>query len=417
MQGMFLRSLGLVLLTAALAEPQSSQGPRPSEDAGRLGKYMRSTSKKGYNYFVYAPKSYSAENPAGLHLFFHGQGSEASAKAVEHWAPLFLDKYNLVGVNMWYQDGDNTIDTEGKVRAAQEALAQTMADYKIVAGRGIVCSFSGGGLPHAMLYDREARNGRGPSWPFSHASLYSSNYRSRPAHNRQVPMSWLIAVGQAEWHLASLGDDGKARFSELLGDAPQGGSSDLCFKVIKGKGHVLATEEMEEASRAFRRSDLAYAPFVYAPDFAQKELRGAVEAANQLQLGRAAGLLEKASTDAAKALRAKVDARVQAILALMRELAEDDPVLCAAYGGLFLKQFQGHPEMKALKEIVSTAARSKAHAKAAAALPLFQKNVTSFFDPKGMLVPAQAPLVEQIRELAGEKSQLGRMAADYLKLR
>ncbi|MBV8881405.1 MAG: hypothetical protein JO332_15675 [Planctomycetaceae bacterium] len=414
-----------VLLTA----PQESRGqgnppphalPKPSENAGKRGTYQVKTTRAGCNYYVCVPASYSETNPAGLHLFFHGQNGQSGAPNFGTWSKHFLDKYNLIGINMQYEDGDNIKDTEGKVKAAQEAIAQTLADYKIVAGRGVVCSFSGGGLPHALFYDGQAKNGRGAAWPFCHGALYSSNYRSKPAQQKLTPMSFFISVGQGEWTLASLGADGLARMTELQGDTNQGAPSDLYFKVIKGKGHSIVDEEVAESVNGFRRADLAFAPFVWAADYAEKEFRAIVDDANNLVLGRAATgidrLAEPLKAKGAK-LREKIDARVQAILALVKELGETDPVLVGYYGPLFSRQVQGLPEAKELKELLSAAVKRPGHAKTLALVPMFQKNYRSFFDNGGMMNPVQAPFLEQVKATAGTGSQMGRMAADYLLLK
>jgi hypothetical protein len=408
--------LGTALALPAVLRSQDAP-PKPSANAGKPGTYMAKTSRPGCNYFVYVPKACSAGAPAGLHLFFHGQGGAGLARNIELWAPEFLDKFNLIGVNMYYEDGDNAKDTEGKVQAAREAVAQVMADYKIVAGRGAIGSFSGGGLPHAMYYDAEAKKGRGAAWPFCHATLYSSNYRSKPAHQKTTPMSWTVAVGQAEWQLAGLGADGVGRMSELLGDVAQGGCPDLYFKVIKGKEHVISPLEIAEASRAFRRSDLGHAPFVYAADYPAKELRGAVEAANALQLGKAMSALDKATAvEGAARLRALLEGRLKAVLELARELAETDPPLLRYYGDLFLRQLQALPQAKELKDILHAAAKGKGYGRALGVPPLFQKSLRTFFGGNGLLAPGQAPILERIQELAGETSSYGRMAADFLKL-
>lgn len=402
------------------ANPPAKPAPKPSENAGRKGTYQVKTSRGGCNYYVCVPPGYSDDNPAGLHLFFHGQNGQGGAPNFGSWSKSFLDKYNLIGINMQYEDGDNMKDTEGKVKAAQEALAQTMADYKIVAGRGVVCSFSGGGLPHALFYDGQAKGGRGSTWPFCHAALYSSNYRSKPAQQKTTPMTFFISVGQGEWTLASLGADGLSRMTELQSDTAQGAPSDLYFKVIKGKGHSIADEEVAESVNGFRRGDLAFAPFVYAPDYPEKEFRVIVDEANALQLSRATAAIERLP-EALKAkgakLREKIDARAQAILALAKEIGESDAVLTSYYGPLFTRQLQGLPEAKELKETLAAAAKRPGNAKTLALVPAFQKTYRSNFDGNGMLVAAQAPFLEQVKAAAGTGSLMGRMAADYLLLK
>jgi hypothetical protein len=419
-----LLAICLVLACAPLASSQAGPPPRlapkPSENAGKKGTYQVKTSRPGCNYYVCVPASYSETNPAGLHLFFHGQSGQGGAPNFGTWSKHFLDKFNLIGINMQYEDGDNAKDTEGKVKAAQEAIAQTIADYKVVTGRGVVCSFSGGGLPHALFYDGQAKGGRGASWPFCHAALYSSNYRTKPAQQKTTPMTFFISVGQGEWTLAALGADGLSRMTELQSDTNTGAPSDLYFKVIKGKGHSIADEEVAESVNGFRRGDLAFAPFVYGPDYAEKEFRVIVEDCNGLVLGKAATAIDRlpeALKPKGAKLREKIDARVQAILALAKELGENDPVLTSFYGPLFSRQLQGLPEAKELKEILSAAAKRPGHAKTLALVPAFQKNYRSIFENSGMMSPAQAPFLEQVKSIAGPTSQMGHMAADYLLLK
>ncbi len=423
-----MRTFGLMVSFLAILAPleaaTQAAPPAPSKPSANAGKrreyFGLKTSRPGYNYGVYVPAKYSDDNPAGLHLFFHGQGSQGSARNFGQWATYFLDKYNLIGINMQYEDGDNAKDTEGKVKSAQEAIAQTLADYKIVAGRGAICSFSGGGLPHALFYDGQAKGGRSPTWPFCHSSLYSSNYRNKPAHQKTTPMTFFISVGQAEWTLASLGADGLGRMTELMSDTNQGAPNDLYFKVIKGKGHSLADEEVAESSNGFRRGDLAFAPFVYPADYPEKEFRAVVEDANALQLGRALSAIDKLP-EPLKAkggkIRERINARIQAILALAKEISENDPVLASFYGPHFTRQLQGLPEAKELKETLSAAAKKPGYAKTLALVPAFQKNYRSFFDNNGMMNSAQAPFLEQVKTLAGPTSQIGHMAADYLLLK
>ncbi|HUS57118.1 MAG TPA: hypothetical protein VM141_00570 [Planctomycetota bacterium] len=164
MQAATMRLALLVAMTAALAAPALAvdarrdakervkkeliTAPAPSENKGKTGTYQMKTSSEGNNYYVCVPKSYSEGNPAGIHLYFHGQGGHGGAANFGQWAGPFLDSQNLIGINMQYMDGDNQKDTPGKVASAIEAVLQTMADYRVIPGRGVVCSFSGGGLPH-----------------------------------------------------------------------------------------------------------------------------------------------------------------------------------------------------------------------------------------------------------------------------
>jgi hypothetical protein len=412
--------MSLILSLAAAAGLLTQEPPvKPSANAGRTGSYQARTSRPGYNYWVYVPKSYAPENPAGLHLFFHGQNAQGGAKNFDLWARHLLEPFNLIGINMEYEDGDNAADTEGKLKAAREAVAQVLADYKVVPGRGVISSFSGGGAPHALFYDRHAGAPRGREWPFCMAALYGSNYWQPPRHQKASPMAWLVAVGHKEWTLARLGESNTQLMAALLAEASRGSCPDLYFKVLPEKGHSIADEDVAEAARVFRRADLATAPFLWAGDFPEPELRRAVEATNGLALGKALELAEKAPEKVrpqADALRGKIRARVQAVLELSEELARKDPVLAVHYLPIFQRQLQGLPEARELLKKLQ-AARTPAAQKALALLPAFQKGFAGFFDGAGRLKAESAPLLEALRDAAGPDSALGRMAAEFLALR
>ena len=108
---------------------------QPSANKGKRGSYQCHTSIAGCDYWVCVPASYSDDKPAGIHVFFHGQNGQGGAPNFGQWQKAFLEPFNLIGINMQYQDGDNAKDTPGKVAAAREAIGQTLADYKIIAGR------------------------------------------------------------------------------------------------------------------------------------------------------------------------------------------------------------------------------------------------------------------------------------------
>ena len=153
---LLLGALAAVLAGAVAAGEKSAakkakpETVKPSANAGKLGEYNAPTSVGDYSYHVHVPQGYSEQNPAGIHLFFSGQGGCSDNKWFGQWAKFFLEPFNLIGINMKYPDGDNMKNLEGKVKAAQEAIAQVEADYRIVIGRGAIASFSGGGMPHGM---------------------------------------------------------------------------------------------------------------------------------------------------------------------------------------------------------------------------------------------------------------------------
>lgn len=399
----------------------------PSENKGRRGRYHAETGHPGYNYFVYVPDSYSEDNPAGIHIFFHGQGSQGSAKSFHHWAKYFLEPYNLIGINMEYTDGDNAKDTTGKVHAAEEALAQVIADYRIVQGRGVISSFSGGGLPHKGIFQRYAgreRRDRSP-WLFNHTAIYGSNFWA-PA-NGSIPMSWFIGLGGQEWNMGkpTLGQSQPARANELISDALKGKCPDVHLKIIKEKGHAIADEDVEASARQFARSDLAFAPFVYQADYLEKELLPIAAAANSLLLGQASSALDRlignprldaAVKQKALALRKTLDNRVDAVIELTRELAAKDPVLCNYYGKLFMSQLMRHPRQKELRKILGDTARTPRFRRALAAFQPFATNFTSFFT-NARLSEKKAQLVEQILAASGGDSLVGTMCREFLLLR
>jgi hypothetical protein len=398
--------------------------PAPSANKGRVGTYPAKTSIAGCNYYVYVPKSCSDANPAGLHIFFHGQGGQGGAPSFDQWAKDFLEPQNLIGINMQYLDGDNMKDTPGKVAAAIEAITQVMADYKVIEGRGVIASFSGGGLPHmllAVMYGRaEAKKG---TWFFNHSAAYDSNCVK--SAKGLMPMSWFFGLGSEEFDLALLGRSQTSRAQELFEEAATlpGRCPDAYLKIIKGKGHSIAPEDVTASAQMFRRSDLAFAPFLYEPDYAGAALEAAVKKANLLDLGGAATdvkrLLanEKLMPDvrvSAEVVRIKIEKRVDAVLALATSLSQDDPLLWWYYGKLFAKQLTGHPRVAELKKLPPLTPEQQKDVEWA--LNAFARHLRDFFTAGAHLNAEGLPILQKIPARAGEKSSLGRMAAEFLLL-
>ena len=401
------------------------EGAAPSENKGRTGTYPCETSNPTYKYYVCVPKSYSDDNPAGLHLFFHGQSSQGAAPYFDLWAKDFLEPFNLIGINMQYMDGDNSRDTAGKVAAAVEAIMQTTADYKVIRGRGVVCSFSGGGLPHARLVSEYAGRGtkRG-AWPFNHSAPYGSNYRQ--SVKGLVPMSWFLGLGTGEWNLAGagLGRSQTDLAQELFQEAALGGCPDVYLKITNGKGHSISEDDRADSARGFRRSDLAFCAFLYEPDYPEAELKSIVKHANALDLGRAAsalkGLLANPKLDPsirkkAEHIAKRIDERVDAVIALAKELAADDPMLADYYGRRFTRQFKDHPRAGELKALLGPV---KDRVKGATwGLTVFAQHLKEFFTPDGSLEAKAAGVLGKVQTRAGEKSLLGKMAGEFLALK
>lgn len=416
--------LGLVPGQPALVAATDDLAPlQPSANHGRTGKYHVDLGG-GYGYWVMVPGSYSDSNPAGLHIFFHGQHGQGGAEYFESWDGPFLKPYNLIGINMQYMDGDNGSDTAGKAKAARKALAQTIADYKIVVGRGVICSFSGGGLPHAMLANACSRT-RGNDWPFCHSAIYSSNYRTDAAQG--CPMSWFVSVGTEEWSLAGLGPDGTARTLKLYQGVRRGGCPDIHFKITKGKGHTIIPEEIAASAREFARSDLAFAPFVYYPDYPEPELRGVLGACDDGQLGPAQAALKRlaAKTTLKPALRSKVEAlqalveaRIARLTSVSDTLAGADPVLASFYLPIYLQECHGTPAEAAVKKDISLSRKAKGYQDAMQAYGDFLALFPRLLHGGNSWQPAPE-LVPQLQGLASvlpPSSETGGMAAELLLL-
>lgn len=426
-----MRPLVLLLLTVIATCAADKGVPEPwavtvSANAGRAGTYQAPTRYGNYNYYVCVPSTYSTDNPAGVHLYFHGQNGQGGAPDFGRWKKYFLEPFNLIGINMQYEDGDNGKDTEGKVAAAQQAVAQVCADYKVIVPRGVVCSFSGGGLPHGLTAAKYA-NDRGARWPFTLSIMYSSNYFQDVS--TQVPMAWYIGVGTDEWALASLGQTAIKRASELYRATAKTGDPDIFLKVIAGKGHTILDADSETAASLFALSDLAFSPCIYVPDYSDKELkelRPAVEQANAQQAGSAsitlAKLLAKPTLAepvkaAATRLQTRVSARLDAVAAMVKRLAEEDPVRAVYYGPLLLAQLKGSTHEKEAR--AALAAQAKTSGKTLAAHGEFAKLVPVLFGEGG---GSPTPVVEklgQLKQLApllGDKSEAGLVAAGIIAL-
>jgi len=401
---------------------------KPSDNAGKRGVYQVSATNPTYKYHVYVPRSYSEKSPAGLHIFFHGQGKPSTTPSFGRWSRHFLEPHTLIGINMLYLDGDNTKDTAGKVRAAEEAIAQVAADYKVVIGRGSIASFSGGGLPHAKIHTLRARS-RSPNrgmWPFNHTALYGSNFWATTIG--AVPMSWFVGLGGKEWTMGkpTLGTTQTSRARELIISAAKKGTcADALLRIEKDKGHSISDADVAASAAQFARSDIAFAPFVYEGDFEGGPLAPVARAANLRQLGAAAKaadrLLARKTLDEktkrqAEALRALIAARVDAVLKMLTKLAAKDPVLAESYARALGVQLMGHPRAKELGPILAGARRSVAYQNAMRAWPVFARKFAGFFGT-AQLKKEAVPILEQIEKMSPPQSLMGTMSREFLLLR
>lgn len=395
---------------------------QPSGNAGKTGTYQVKTEFPGNNYYVMVPSTYSEDNPAGLHVYFHGQNGQKGASHFGTWNKHFAERFNLICINMQYMDGDNMKDLATKVLAARHAVAQVIADYKILVGRGVICCFSGGGVPSGVYYTESAAE-RGPQWPFNHMALYSSN--SRMGINQKQPMSWAISVGEKEWSLAALGQTQGARYGDVVRQIER--HPDIFFNIIKGGGHSIHNEAVVRSAEIFRRQDIATSPLLYAPDFAEKDLRKLVFACNKLAFGparklidklRKKGRLEEPLLQKVQLIEEAISKRVDEMVSLINELAEKDLALCYYYASLirqYLDDYDDEIEDQ-LKEKIKNLDR-KAVSRALTIQGYLSKNYSSMLISPGTPNLANdfiKPLTE-FTEILPQSSQLHQQMQEFLQ--
>lgn len=239
-------------------------------------------------------------------------------------------------------------------------------------------------------------------------------------------------MGTEEWNAGrpTLGASQPQRAQELFGRAAKGATNpDIYLHIQKGKGHSISGEDIDASAWVFRRSDLAFCAFLYAPDYTQKELKPIVAQANALELGKASAAITKVVADEklpadvkekAVALQKVIEARVDKVVELTKELAQHDPSLSAYYGPIFTRQLNGHPKAKEVADALAAAKKEPKASAAVATLGVFagafaQKGGPGFFSDKGVLKPDMAKFLEDLAARTPGKSLTGKMAADFLK--
>ncbi len=408
----------------AFTIPKLDDAPSKTPGApnkGRLGLYHVETSNPKYSYYVCVPKTYSEKNPAGLHVFFHGESGANTAPAFDLWSKHFLEPFNLIGINLAFDvPGEEEFsDSVGRAALAAEAIRRTAADYKIVAGRGVIASFANGGLVHEQLF---AKMGR--AIPFNHVSLYSSFHTQPPP--LVPPMSWFMSVGTTSWTMrqCNVGPAQLRKAAILMANAQRGGCADIYLKIRKG-GHAMPDDDVRDAAEQFRRSDIAFAPFIYEGDFADRQLLKIAQNANRREFAKAAlacdaiasgGKADKALAAGAAEIKTRIDARIDAMVALVKELALPDAVLCANYGAVFDKQLTGHPRKAELDAALAEAKKAPGAKDAVAAFQLFAGGVGTFFRGNE-LNPDALPILVGAAKKTPDTALLGRMARGYLELK
>jgi hypothetical protein len=210
-----------------------------------------------------------------------------------------------------------------------------------------------------------------------------------------------------------------------LREAAQGGCPDVNAWISK-KGHTIEDAEVAASAQGFRRSDLAFAPFLYLPDWKEKDLAAIARDANGAGLGRSVKALERLlandkleeglKTRATK-LKERLDARVKALVELMKDLAANDPILCEYYGKLIVPKLGELPEAKTVRDALAEGRKAKGYTQVLAMQPAFEKTFRQFFTGNGSLVAEHVPFLENVKKVAPEKSLIASMAAQYLLLK
>ncbi len=421
----FRRIALLALLVIGIQVRPLAAQVAPSANKEKPGTYSVDTDVENYKYFVCVPKAYDGKRPAGIHLFFHGQNGQKGAGNFGNWSKYFLEPYDLIGINMQFNDGDNYKDTDNKVRVAKQAVLQVMADYKVLP-RGVIASFSGGGQTLGTFFTQHGKaNARDPFWLFQHFSIYGSNFRVNATGS--VPMTWFIGLGGKEWNKFTIGKSQTDRANELFTDSLRGGCPDVYLRIEPAKDHAISNADVAASAAMYSRSSVAFTPFVYGADYPERELQQIVAACNTLALGRADtalhAVLIRGSTkpeikEKATALKALLDERIEAVLKLAKQLSTDDPVLFAWYSTLFARQLTGHPRSKELSDLVASVKKdAKAQRAAATGWTNFARAFPKLFTDKPSLQAGAADFLEQIKASAPPQSELSTMASEFEQLK
>ncbi len=410
----------LLLMTAALPALDVIV-KAPSDNAGKTGIYQVMTEFPGNNYYVSVPSTYSDTNPAGLHIYFHGQNGQNGASKFGTFQNLFLEKYNLIGINMQYMDGDNQKELGTKVLAARHALAQVIADYKIIVGRGVICCFSGGGLPSGVLYNESSAQ-RDASWPFNHMALYSSN--SRMGIRQTQPISWAISVGEKEWQLAALGSTQGARYADVSSQFDR--HADIFFTIIKDGKHTVHKQAVIKSSEIFGRQDIASSPLLYTGDYPEKDLAKLLFACNALAFGpavkeiiklRKKKKIDPAILDKVAKIEAAMRARYDQMLGMLKELATTSPALCMYYASYVTRTAKGYDKEleKELKDFLKGIDK-KLLKQSLTGQAFIQQQYGSFFisDAKPALSQKISPQIEQLIETLGDADQVTQQLREFI---
>ena len=418
-------------LAAGAGAGEAKQAPGipvlpPSGNRGLRADYHCQTGLPGYSYNVCA-KHIDPERPAGIYLYFPGEGARTENAWFGLWDASTLQPYHLIGINMAFADGQNGRDTAGKIEAARIAIGQCCADYKVVLGRGVIACFSGGGVPTGQWFAehgprRDAKGDPALAWrafPFNQLALFSANYREGVSHG-DPRLGWFISVGTLEWSLAALGQTQV----NVAHDLARAGVVDTRL-MIPAKEHVITDPEPAAVAEQFARTDVLIAPFLYEPDWSLPAAQRVARMANAQAIGAALDAVDKALAKKSLAddertaladLRERVVARADDKAALIERLATSDPVLAAIDGKLVLGQLGKCEQGKRVGETLAALGKTNAAKAAAQAHEAFNGIFPTLFTASPTLTPEQKQTIDRIATLGPPSALASTMAAEYATL-
>lgn len=429
----------------------------PSENKGRKGQYTCPAVPGGYHYIVIVPESYSEKNPAGLFLYLcHAGdlGTNVKYAIVKRLHQAFVEPFNLIGIFVEPKPAvAANLDADVKALTAEHAIAQIVADYDIVVGRGLVYSTGGGGGAHRVLLERGG-GVPGKKYPFCSNTLNSCRFS--PTGVTDGRMNWYLNLGEKELYLPPSSTSWKtmsSRWEQLVKGAVSGGCVDIYFMIHLGNGHTSGPPVNNPAVEAFKRADVAFAPFLCQSQFDAVGIASAVDLANEHQFARALKALgpeknESADTETrrktpgivlpgfgagggrgrgadfnrqAQQIRAAIAKKIREKEEFARKIMKQDPVVGIYYLEQFKKDCAGTTAAKTFEKMLAEARKNPDNQKR---LALFGEFCTRYPDlyeaasgsPNGHVRQTELEFFRKLRDAFGEESNLGRMVRERLEM-
>ena len=360
-----------------------------------------------------------------MFLYFHGSGGRDP-----NGNPWFHNIEEAVGgrhmpmLKMIFTGDGTDWGNELHMDATKYAIAKMMATYKIIPGRGLAAAFSAGGEPLSALVNEAG------GWPFCHvlseSGVYTNVVSNAASSKRQ---SWTFAIGQTEYGSWDLGPLAVDNVTALVDGFDSGVPQDIHFQVLANAGHDTQYHEdtIATAMAAYDRSVVLRSPFVYRADFSATELAPAVDSAEALHYGRmyelveslrAAGVSPLANAQLQQ-LATLLERRVGAIVELLADLAETDPVLAHAEASRLVERFGGHPRQGEIEQVVADIESGASFDVAQSQTMQWYDAFDSFLTLEGEVVQLADDAPTNVMEIANDipsTALVGRMAAEFLAL-